>query len=216
MLYKIIIVKNGKKKKVIYEGNNEIISKEKYFNIIDNNKVLFPKKSNAYKKVKPVLYEILYLKEKHINDTPFYEKDNLGRNVPVDINSNKWSLIHKSEFFYEEKFTVFGYDKRLETKEIIKLILLKRNYKDKIKQVNYVLNKVLIYQNGDFDIIVCKNNSDARRLYKTLREFVETNKIRNVMFTGLVGKRNRTNLYKKIVEKTGWSMNKTYRSSTRP
>jgi hypothetical protein len=36
------------------------------------------------------------------------------------------------------------------------------------------------------------------------------------MFTGLVGKRNRTKLYKRIVEKTGWTINKTYRSSTRP
>ena len=65
-------------------------------------------------------------------------------------------------------------------------------------------------------MIVCKNSSDARRLYKTLREFCETNKVNNIMFTGLVGKRNRTKLYKRIVEKTGWTMNKTYRSSTRP
>ena len=140
----------------------------------------------------------------------------MGRNKPVDIKSDKWSLVHKDDFFYEEKFTVYGFKERLETKDIIKKILLKRNKEDKIKQVNYVINKVLIYQNGDFDVVVCKNPSDARRLYKTLREFCETNKVNNIMFTGLVGKRNRTKLYKRIVEKTGWTINKTYRSSTRP
>ncbi len=178
--------------------------------------MLFPKENNAYKKVKPVNYEIMFLKEKEDSDTPFYVRDELGRTIPVDINSDQWSLVHKDDYYYEEKFTVFGYDKRLETKEIIKYILLRKNKIDKIKQVNYVINKVLIYQNGDFDIIVCKNNSDAKRLYKTLKEFSETNKVNNIMFTGLVGKRNRTKLYKRIVEKTGWTINKTYRSSTRP
>ena len=216
MRYKIIITKDGKKKKLLYEGSNEKIAKEKYYTVKDNNNVLFPKKNNAYKKVKPVHYEIMFLKEKEDLDSPFYARDELGRNKPVDIKSDKWSLIHKDDFLYEEKFTVYGYDERLETKDIIKKIILRRNKKDKIKQINYVINKVLIYQNGDFDVVVCKNSSDARRLYKTLREFCETNKVINIMFTGLVGKRNRTNLYKRIVEKTGWTMNKTYRSSTRP
>jgi hypothetical protein len=216
MLYKIIITKDGKKKKVLYEGSSEDTAKEKYFNTKDKNIVLFPKKNNAYKKVKPVHYEIIFLKEKEDSDSPFYVRDELGRNKPVDIKSDKWSLIHKDDFLYEEKFTVYGYDERLETKDIIKKILLRRNKKDKIKQINYVINKVLIYQNGDFDVVICKNSSDARRLYKTLREFCETNKVNNIMFTGLVGKRNRTKLYKRIVEKTGWTMNKTYRSSTRP
>ena len=216
MRYKIIITKDGKKKKLLYEGSNEKIAKEKYYSVKDNNNVLFPKKNNAYKKVKPVNYEIMFLKEKEDSDSPFYVRDELGRNKPVDIKSDKWSLIHKDDFLYEEKFTVYGYDERLETKDIIKKIILRRNKKDKIKQINYVINKVLIYQNGDFDVVVCKNSSDARRLYQTLREFCETNKVINIMFTGLVGKRNRTNLYKRIVEKTGWTMNKTYRSSTRP
>ena len=216
MLYKIIITKDGKKKKVLYEGSNEDTAKEKYFKTKDKNIVLFPKKNNAYKKVKPVHYEIMFLKEKEDSDSPFYVRDELGRNKPVDIKSDKWSLVHKDDFFYEEKFTVYGFKERLETKDIIKKILLRRNKEDKIKQVNYVINKVLIYQNGDFDVVVCKNPSDAKRLYKTLREFCETNKVNNIMFTGLVGKRNRTKLYKRIVEKTGWTINKTYRSSTRP
>lgn len=216
MRYKIIITKDGKKKKVLYEGTDENVAKEKYYNTKDNNKVLFPKENNAYKKVNSVKYEIMFLKEKEVSDTPFYVRDELGRTTPVDLNSNQWSLLHKGDYNYEEKFTVFGYDKRLETKEIIKYILLRKNKVDKIKQVNYVINKVLIYQNGDFDIVVCKNNSDAKRLYKTLREFSENNKVKNIMFTGLVGKRNRTKLYKRIVEKTGWTINKTYRSSTRP
>ena len=141
----------------------------------------------------------------------------MGRNIEINVKSDKWTILHKDEYFYEEKFTVFGYDKRLDTKDIIRLILLRKHKGILLKQVNYVVNKVLIHQDGDFDIVVCKTKSDAKRLYEILREFYESNdRIKNILFTGLVGKRNRTELYKKIVKKTGWTINKVYRSSTRP
>ena len=34
MLYKIIITKDGKKKKILYEGSNEDTAKEKYFTTV--------------------------------------------------------------------------------------------------------------------------------------------------------------------------------------
>jgi len=217
MLYKIIITKNGKHKKLIYQGGDQKHAKKKYFTIKDKNKVLTPKKTNAYKKTKPVVYELLLLKEKEVDDLKFYDKDELGRNIEVNIKSDKWSILHKDEYFYEEKFTVFGYDKRLETKEILKLILLRKHKGILLKQVNYVLNKVLIHQDGDFDIIICKTKSDAKRLYKILEKFYESNdKLKNILFTGLVTERNRTNLYKRIVDKTGWTINRVHRSSSRP
>jgi hypothetical protein len=216
MLYKIIITQNGKKKKVLYEGDNFKVAKKKYFKVKDKNRVLVPKKTNAYKKTKPVFYELLLLKEKEINDPKYYERDDIGRNKVVDIKSEKWSLLYKCEYFYEEKFTIYGYDTRMETKEIIKKILLKKNKEDVVKQVNYVLNKLLIHQKDNFDIIVCKNRLDTQRLYNVLKEFCETNKVGNILFTGLINRTLRTVIYKKIVKKTGWTPNKVYRSTTRP
>lgn len=216
MLYRIIITQNGKRKKILYEGKSETIAKEKYFSTRDKNKVLFPKKNNAYKKVKPVIYEILLLKEKEGDDSEYFDRDELGRTIPIRVNSDKWNIIHKDEYFYEEKFTVFGHSLRMDTKKILKMFVLNKNKEDKIKQINYVNNKLLIHQNYDFDIIVCKNSSDARRLYKVLVEFCETNKVKNILFTGSIGSKNRTKIYKRIVEKTGWTFNKVYRTSTRP
>jgi hypothetical protein len=216
MRYRIIITQNGKKRKILYEGSNESNAKEKYFKTKDKNKVLLPKKNNAYKKIKPVIYELLLLKEKEDSDTDYFDRDELGRTIPIKLNSDKWSLIHKSEYFYEEKFSVYGYKERMDTKKILKLFILNKTKEDKIKQINYINNKLLIHQNSDFDIIVCKNSYDTKRLYKVLMEFCETNKVKNILFTGSINRKNRTKTYKRIVEKTGWTINKTYRSSTRP
>jgi len=104
------------------------------------------------------------------------------------------------------------------------LFILNKSKEDNIKQINYINNKLLIHQNYDFNIIVCKNPYDTKRLYRVLLEFCETNKVKNILFTGPINRKNRTKInrknrtktYKRIVEKTGWTINKTYRSSTRP
>ena len=216
MRYRIIITQNGKKRKILYESRNESNSKEKYFKTKDNNIVLLPKKNNAYKKIKPVLYELLLLKEKEESDIDYFDRDELGRTIPIKLNSENWSLIHKSDYFYEEKFSVYGYKERMDTKKILKFFLLNKSKEDGIKQINYINNKLLIHQNYDFDIVVSKNSYDTKRLYNVLVEFCETNKVKNILFTGSINRKNRTKTYKRIVDKTGWTINKTYRSSTRP
>ena len=153
MRYRIIITQNGKKRKILYESSNESNAKEKYFKTKDKNIVLLPKKNNAYKKIKPVLYEILLLKEKEETDNDYFDRDELGRTIPIKLNSENWSLLHKSDYFYEEKFSVYGYKERMDTKKILKFFLLNKSKEDSIKQINYINNKLLIHQNYDFEIL---------------------------------------------------------------
>ena len=216
MLYRVILTKNGKRKKLLYQGSIYDTAKKIYLDKRDNNKVLFPKKTNAYLKASSVIYEILFVKEREDSDSVFYERDELGMSKEVKLKNDKWTILYKDEYLYEEKFTVFGYDKRMETKEIIKSFLLKKSKTMFPKLVNYINNKLLIHNDGDFVIVLCKCTDDASRLHNTLEKFCETNKVKNIMFTGLVSKSNRRDLYKKIVEKTGWSYNMTYKSTTRP
>ena len=216
MLYRVILTKNGKRKKLLYQVSIYDTAKKIYLDKRDNNKVLFPKKTNAYLKASSVIYEILFVKEREDSDSVFYERDELGMSKEVKLKNDKWTILYKDEYLYEEKFTVFGYDKRMETKEIIKSFLLKKSKTMFPKLVNYINNKLLIHNDGDFVIVLCKCTDDASRLHNTLEKFCETNKVKNIMFTGLVSKSNRRDLYKKIVEKTGWSYNMTYKSTTRP
>ena len=217
MEYRIVITRNNKKKKTLHIGNNLHNAKSKFFSLVDKNIVLFPKSHTSIKKTKPVLYEILLIKEKEIDDPTYYGRDEMGRTIPITTKDNSWSIVEKRTYHYEEKFTVFGYKKRFETKDILKQILLPSIKREGVvKQVNYVLNKLMIWYDGDFDVILCKCESDAKKLHNVLRDFCENQKIKNVIFSGNITKRNRENIYKMIVNKTGWSRNKVYRSVTRP
>ena len=204
-MYRIIITQNGKKKKMMHQSNDLKFINNKYFTIKDKNNVLFSKKTNAYLKTKPVKYELILMKKWENTDPAFLDRDNLGRTIEIADTDKKWSILYKNEYHYEETFTVFGYSKRLKTTEIIKNIVLKKHTGIIIKQVNYIYNKLLIHQNTTFDIVLCKCSADAKRLYEIIKEFCNYNKIDNIMFTGSIGERNKTEIYKMIVIKTGWS-----------
>ena len=170
-MYRIIITCNNKKKKVVLKTSNLSTATKNYFKLKDKNKIMLPVQHIAYKKVKPVKYEILLVKDWEENDIPFTDRDELGRTIQVEDKNKEWTILHKDLYNYEEKFTLFGVKERPTTIEIIKNILLKKNKSIIVKQVNYINNKVLIHQNNDFDIIVCKCNKDAKRLYDTLYNF---------------------------------------------
>ena len=217
MNYRIIIVKDNKKKKVLHNGKQLHNAKSKFFSLVDKNIVLFPKEHISYKKTKPVKYEILLLKEKEEDDPQFTDRDELGRTLPITTKGDSWTIVEKRFYEFEEKFSVFGYFERMEMKSILKKIFLPSiKTKGMVKQVNYIFNKVMIWHDNEFDIVTCKCTKDAKRFHNILRDFCVDQKINNVMFSGHVPKRNRTKMFKTIVEKTGWKIEKLYRTSTRP
>ena len=215
MHYRIIITANNKKKKILQKSNDLNTIKQKYFKIKDKNKVLYPKQTSAYLKTKPVKYEIILMKKWEESDSPFVDRDMLGRTIEITDTTKRWTILQKDQYYYEETFTVFDQDKRLNCIEIIKLLLMKKHQPIVIKQVNYIENKLLIHQDNDFDVVLCKCPGDAKRLYKILNDFAQKNKIKHIMFTGVV-ELGKTETYKMIVEKTGWKINKVYRTVTRP
>ena len=217
MEYRIIIVRNNKKKKLLFKGLDKDYAYKKYKSLLKTNKVLFPKKHNNYKKNKPVKFELLLVKEKEENDTKYYIRNSVGEPVETTIKSDKWSIMAKSEWLYEETFMVYGHKNRMDTREVIKNILMKEVYKkNTVKIINYIFNKLMIHKDDDFDIITCKCIADAKRLYELLQEFCIKQKLKKFLFTGAVRKRNRSEMYDRIIRKTGWKIDKLYRTTTRP
>jgi hypothetical protein len=83
------------------------------------------------------------------------------------------------------------------------------------KSVQVYANKVLIDCNGKYEMVICKTESDAIRMYNLLEDYSRKNKCKYVVFLGMVGKRHVTDTLDRLQKMTGWSRLKLRRRSTR-
>jgi hypothetical protein len=79
-----------------------------------------------------------------------------------------------------------------------------------------VYNKLIIYNEEQFDLVLCKNLEEAQRLHHTLAKIVKKQKIKSLLFMGTASKANIGRLYDLIHDETGWAYTKIRRTSTKP
>jgi hypothetical protein len=85
-----------------------------------------------------------------------------------------------------------------------------------VKQIIVVHNKLLIYNEEQFDMVICKNIYEAQRLHHTLAKIAKKQKIKSLMFMGTASKVMVGKMYDLIQSKTNWKIQKIRRTSTRP
>lgn len=204
----------GQKYKMYGKRKNFDTAKNLYDKILNNNVVFFERTTlNKSSKHKELFFYLYLLKEKEENDELTVVRDSLGRLVKQSFSDKNYTIIERSEFKIEETFDVFGIKGRLTFKEIIKKLLMNST---RTKYVFYFLNKLVIEDYDDMQIITCKNKKDARKLHDTLFEFFRFNKIKRAIFMNELKKENRKRVYQEIKKKTGWKTPRLYRNSTRP
>lgn len=185
-----------------------------YEKILKNNVVFFGKKTlnknDVHKELKFYLY---LLKEHESGDEEKIVRDSLGRLIKEKFKDNRYTILNKNDFEIEETFQVYGVKGRLTFKEIIKKLLLNSN---RIKYVFYFLNKLIVEDYDNLNIVVCKNKKEARLLHDTILDFFKVNKIKRAIFMNELKKENRKRVYEEVLKKTGWKPSRLYRNSTRP
>lgn len=205
---------NGDQYKIYGTRKKLETAKKFYDKILSNNVVFFERttlnKDSKHRKLKFYLY---LLKEKEENDEPKLVRDNLGRLIKENFKDNRYSIVEKIDFKIEETFLVFGFKGRMTFKEIIKKLMMNST---RIKYVFYLLNKLIIEDYDNFNIVICKDKKEARLLHDTLFEFFRFNKIKRGIFMNELKKENRKRIYEEIKKKTGWKTARIYRNSTRP
>ena len=78
-------------------------------------------------------------------------------------------------------------------------------------------NKLFFETTYNSDLVICKNKSDAIRLYNTIEKYCSDNKFKYVMFSGDWNTNNlRSEIIEKIHKLTNWNKLKITRSSTKP
>jgi alpha-amylase/alpha-mannosidase (GH57 family) len=218
MLYRVVLLSNGKYKKTIHKARTLETVFSHYHRLIDENKkVLFPKRFVNSNKIIPVKYQIAVTKPTEDDDKFRILRDDYGK-LYTEEPLGEWTILATAEYEIEETFMIYGMSykngQRPTIKEVVKKLMVNAFSKKNVKQIIVVYNKLLIYNEEQFDMVICKNMEDAQRLHHSLAKIARKNKMKSLLFMGTATQSNIGRLYDVIHEETGWSYGKIIRQST--
>lgn len=218
MDYRVILVNNGEYLKTLHKSKTKDTAFINYHKLKEANKVLYPKKYVNNDGIKPVKYQICVTKPTEDEDVFRVLRNDYGK-IYTEKPIGDWTILDSSEYFIEETFYIYGlspiYD-RPTINEIVKRVVSGAYAKKMVKQIIVVHNKLIIYNEDQFDMIICKNIDDAQRLHHTLAKIAKKQKIKSLLFMGTAQPAQIGRMYDLIHEKTNWPYSKIRRTSTRP
>lgn len=220
MTYRVILLRNGLYKQTLHRCRTKDTSFINYQIIKKRNEnIIFPRKFINSNGIRPVKYEICVVKDFEDGDGVRTLRDDLGRTYKEKVLFNKWTVLASHEYNYEETFWVYGDDPIHERKTIVELmprIMVGSGKQKYTKQIIVVHNKLVIHNEDEFMMVICKNKEDAQRLHHTLHKAAKKNKIKMLIFMGTASPATVSIMYELILEKTDWNIEKIRRTSTKP
>lgn len=220
MVYRVILLRNGKYKQTLHRCktkdtsfiNYQIIKKE-------NEAIIFPRKYINSNGIRPVTYKICVVKDFEEEDKERTIRDEFGRVSKEKTLFGIWTVLASHEYNVEETFWLYGHDPIHDRKTILDImgVLMKNTNKHKFtKQIIVVHNKLLIHNEDEFNMVVCKNKLDAQRLHHALHKAATKGKFKSLVFMGTASPATVSRMYEVILENTDWSIEKIRRTSTKP
>jgi len=216
--YAILLVKNKKIHRIV-QNYGKFYLAEKLFNAMrENNTTVFPSKYRTTKGDESIYkntLEILFVRKK--KDGSEFRKIYTGMGIIEEKVNGDWEIIQKFTLKSEECFKVYGYKRRLNSLEILSNIFLDRLRKAKSYEVYIVNNKIVITDSmDDFNMILCHNVDDAKRLYNFFLEFLTSKNMVLFMFRGIAATDKKKELMDEAIKHLGVSMSWMKRYTTEP
>lgn len=218
MVYRVILTTNGEYSKTLHKCFTRDTAFINFHKLKEANKVLYPRKFINTKGIKPVEYKICVSKVTEDTDTFRTLRDAYGK-VYTEQPLGDWTILDSDDYQIEETFWIYGLDpkaNRPNISEIVKRLMTGAYAKNMVKQVIVVYNKLLIYNEDQFDMVICKNLEDAQRLHHTLGKIAKKQKLKSLLFMGTATKATKGKMYDLIHDNTNWKYKKIRRTSTRP
>jgi len=219
MVYRVVLLSNGEYKKTLHRSGKKETCFKHYHNLIDKNQsVKFPKKYINTEKIVPVNFRICVTKPTEPDDVFRTVRDNFGRTY-TEKPLGDWTILASEDYQVEEEFWIYGNNpkaKRPTIEAVVKKLFTNAFKKNMVKQIIVVHNKLLIHNEEQFDMVICKNIKDAQRLHHTLAKISHKQKIKSLMFMGTASPATASLMYELIHKKTGWPYRKIWKTSTRP
>lgn len=221
--FKIISTLNGKQNSYVGSYKTYADAYKKLLELSELNKeVVFPRKFLNKEIILPLKDEYLLLEKNRYGDkTDGFSRNEFGKFVKQQIiNNNKWVIRDKIIRLVEETFWVYGYDPKTDRKTCLWIYdnliinMLYNNY-DMARILIYKNKLIIKHDNNQLQIVLCKNKSDAIRLYNFIIDLASQNKEKRIVGIGSYNKVNesRRELEHDIMELTGWNKIKIQRST---
>ncbi len=217
-MFRVILVANGVYKKTLHKSKTRETAFINYHSIKEKNNVLYPRRFINTNGIKPVKYQIYVTKITEEGDTFRLLRDDYGKTYTEEPIGD-WTILASDDFEVEETFWVYGFNPKADRpniSEVVKKLMIGAYSKKMVKQIIVVYNKLIIYNEDQFDMVICKNMEDAQRLHHTLAKIAKKQKIKSLLFMGTASQAMVSRMYDIIVEETGWDILKVRRTTTRP
>ena len=166
MNYLVVLFKNKERKKIINRFKTFDRAEKYYTNLLDDNKsVIF---ETLVENAKPSNYELCLLQKNNNNFDKLFVRDDLGRQVLIDLDDPEYKIIKVSKYKVAEKIFDVDQNQKITTEEFIK----KHLPKNTIKLISRLNNKVVVQNDNDVKLFSLKDEDESRRFLESLNDYL--------------------------------------------
>lgn len=224
-IYKIILVQDNKYLETlgVYSKKEKALSRFNEFIKKNEEEIVFPMKNRNTKGIKEVKYNIVLLKKKEYSwEQPDKLPNEYGEYVEHKTNDENWYVYDIHSYNKEETFFVYGYNPRYQRKTFQwiyeNIVKPKASNSNTFLSLKLYKNKIVFYDGTKHDMVICKNKSDAIRMYNLIEEFCKNDKLKYIIFYGdfSLNLKKSHEIIQEIMKFTNWNSRKVTRYCTRP
>jgi hypothetical protein len=204
--YIVVLFKNKSKKKIINKFKTKERATAFYKKMIDENNVIFDCQTENGS---TCFFELGLLEKDSSNFDSYFIKDDLGRQVRVEMDSDDYKMIEVKKYKVEELI----YD--VNKKEKIPVTKFIRSYlpKTSVKLLSKLNNKVVLQNDNDVKLFSLKSEDDADRFLDSLGDYLIDNGRMDCILVKDTTKQQKKYLYN-ILEEKGIDKSVLYRRFT--
>jgi hypothetical protein len=206
MNFLIVLFKNKTKKKIINKFKTKSNALSFFEKKIKEEKIYFEKIITGSKSSE---YELGLLEKNSTDFENYYFKDNLGRQIKLDLDTSEYKLIKISEIKIEE--TIMDCQKK---KKITLSVFCNQYLKSKSLKVIFILNnKIFVQLDDDFSMFSLKNEDEALRFLDCISDYLMDNKRSDCLIVNDTSKIQKKYLYD-LLNQNGFPKSTLYRRFT--
>jgi hypothetical protein len=204
--YFIILFCNKKRKRLIHKSAKRSTIQEVWYELRSERKPRYVK-TNSGKQRTPQNYELALIYPNNRWAVKTYGKDELGRNVELNvINDGKQRIKEIIPYWEEELIYDFDTKTKIRYHEFLEILLSVED----ISQIFTLNNKILLQIEDNFRMFGNKNITDALRLFDLIKEDILKKKRGNFFFVKDITTHQRKLLYN-MLETKGFKRTELFR-----